>query len=281
MRNELLDLKRNYVDGEWCLGGNFNWIICEKERKGRDVASRKIRMKEFAEFIEDFDLIDVQCKGKKFYRFNEDGRSMSKIDRFLLSEKVIKIWGVVDQIIGNRDVSDHCPIWVIVDNSDWGPKPFRVNNSFEIKEFIPFVEKFWKNLHIYGRSDYVLKEKFRLFNFVLRKWNKEVFGRMDLEIGGCVSYLNLVDDLLLDRREKMVPGLVEERSNAIKQVWLNMKIQENMNFQKSRLKWDRLGDSNNSFFHKVKKDKRHKNFIGSIETEGGLKELVGNVKKEV
>lgn len=49
-----------------------------------------------------------------------------------------------------------------MNNLDWGPKPFKVNNFwFENKDFIMFVEKEWEILRITGKSSFVLKEKLK------------------------------------------------------------------------------------------------------------------------
>lgn len=72
-------------------------------------------MKEFFEFIVSSQLIDVPCKGKNFSWFSCDGNSMSKIDRFLLLDKLIQRWGVVEKYIGERDILNHYPIWLKID----------------------------------------------------------------------------------------------------------------------------------------------------------------------
>lgn len=62
--------------------------------------------------------------------------------------------------MGERDISYHCPIWLIYDKADWGPKTFMVNSEwFFNSDFLPFVEKEWRILRVEGRGDYVLKEK--------------------------------------------------------------------------------------------------------------------------
>lgn len=48
---------------------------------------------------------------------------MSRIDRFLIFDSLILAWGIVGQLIDKRDVSDHCPIWLISNQSDWGKNP--------------------------------------------------------------------------------------------------------------------------------------------------------------
>lgn len=49
-----------------------------------------------------------------------------------------------------------------MNNLDWGPKPFKVNDFlFENKDFIVFVEKKWEILRITGQSSFVLMEKLK------------------------------------------------------------------------------------------------------------------------
>lgn len=73
-------------------------------------------------------------------------------------------------MVGSSGVSDHCSIWIMVNNLDWGPKPFNVLNVwFENINFFPFVEKEWSSLRVHGRSDFMLKEKLRLLKGSLRR----------------------------------------------------------------------------------------------------------------
>lgn len=75
-------------------------------------------------FIDSSGLVDVPCKGWKFSWLSGDGRSKSRIYRFLIFDSAINSWGVVGQFIGLCDISDHFPFWIEVDKEDWGPKPF-------------------------------------------------------------------------------------------------------------------------------------------------------------
>ncbi|XP_058755940.1 uncharacterized protein LOC131629163 [Vicia villosa] len=165
----LLDVKERFNDGEWLIGGDFNSVKNGGERRGRSALGNQEEWEEFAGFISDVGLEDVPCKGKIFSWISSDGRAKSRIDHFLVSSNLVNWYGVVGQHIGDRDISDHCPIWLVVDKMDWGPKPFKFNNEwFNHKEFIGFVEKEWKDMFVQGRGDFVLKEKLRLLKIKLR-----------------------------------------------------------------------------------------------------------------
>ncbi|CAK8578857.1 unnamed protein product [Lathyrus sativus] len=87
-------------------------------------------------------LIDVPCVENLFTWFSGDGRSMNRLDIFLLSEPLVELWGVMGQVTSKRDILDHFSICLKVDKVDWDPKPFKVNNClFENKEFKDFVKK--------------------------------------------------------------------------------------------------------------------------------------------
>lgn len=136
-----MNIKGKFADGEWIIGGDFNAIKHHSERKGRSSIDYTTELNAIVDFIDDINLIDVPCKGKRFSWYSGDWLSMSRLDRFLVADSIVNKWGVVGQQIISRDIFDHCPIWLVKDNEDWGPKTFNFNNEwFSFKYFIPFVE---------------------------------------------------------------------------------------------------------------------------------------------
>ncbi|CAK8541173.1 unnamed protein product [Lathyrus sativus] len=118
------------------------------ERKRSSFSNKSMEMREFCEFIVDTNLVDVPITNNKFTWFGEDGLYMSRIDHFLISDGLIHNWGVMGQKLRRRDISDHCHVWIMSNNLDWGPKPF--------------------------------KENLKLLKISLKKWNLEVFGKVNL-----------------------------------------------------------------------------------------------------
>ncbi|XP_058766616.1 uncharacterized protein LOC131640222 [Vicia villosa] len=218
--SKLLSLKSVFSDGEWLIVGDFNNIKNKEERVGRNVGGMRSEWSDFEGFIKDIGLVDIPCKGKRFTWFSGDGRCKSRLDRFLVSNLILDRWGIVGQFVGKREISDHCPVWLMIDKGNWGPKPFKFNNEwFKHKDFFCFVEKEWLVLDVHGRGDYVLKEKLRLLKSRLSWWNYNVFGRIDLDIEEGAKDMNEIDDLGPDVGMKE-----EELKKASKKFWLNLKI---------------------------------------------------------
>lgn len=158
--------------GCWIMGGDFNSIVIKEERKWVRDGRRELEMDEFNVFIEDMDLVDVHSLNGVFTWFNSAGSSMSRLDRFLLLDKVVSNWKIVVQIVGQRDISDHCLVWLKASNFNWDPESFKFFNYWlSHKDFHSFVDKAWSSLDVLGRADYVLKEKLFILKGRLRWWN--------------------------------------------------------------------------------------------------------------
>jgi hypothetical protein len=68
------------------------------------------------------ELIDIPVLGKRFTWFRSDGSAMSRLDRFLLPDGFIEKGGITNQWVEDRDISNHCPIWLDCSTLNWGPK---------------------------------------------------------------------------------------------------------------------------------------------------------------
>ncbi|KAL7193818.1 hypothetical protein ACSBR2_025450 [Camellia fascicularis] len=133
--------------------------------------SRRERgMKDFNNFIDSLELIDLTMQGRLFTLCNVmDRKRWSRIDRFLLDLAWLE-----------RGISDHCPVLLMEDGRDWGPKPFRFINAWTFHpQFKNEVKEVWKEAQIRGWASFRILHKLRRLRTYLRRWNLEVFGNVD------------------------------------------------------------------------------------------------------
>ncbi|GKV36495.1 hypothetical protein SLEP1_g44621 [Rubroshorea leprosula] len=224
--------------------GDFNAVRNEQERKGG--MSIKREMPEFDDFINECGLVDLPLIGRKFTWYHSNGASMSRLDRFLLSEEWCLNWENVKQWGLNRSLSDHCPIVLKNQITDWGPKPFRFFDAWlELPQFKGIVSDIWKSTVVNGWNGYRLKEKLKETKKVLKVWSKNMISEIDLGIQKSIDSIASID---------------------------KKRMKESMWRQKARKTWISEGDANTKFFHRCVKGRRRKNDISSI--------LVGNQRLE-
>jgi hypothetical protein len=277
--NDLLNFKLNNDPGDWCLRGDFNSVMKTGERRGSSGTGSQIERSEFSHFSDVMELVDIPVMGKQFTWYNSDGTAMSRLDRFLLSEGFIVKGGISNQWVGDRDISDHCPIWLMCSNLNWGPKPFKFNNCWlEHPDFFSFVQTTWESLVIHGKKAFIIKEKLKRLKEALKLWNQEVFGIVDINLDKTVKELN-------DLEEQMANGDNDaafiNSKEKIKQFWEQLHSKESLLQQKSRTKWIQEGDSNTRYFHASIKGRRRRNQIAMLKKGGEWIEGVNEIKETV
>lgn len=80
-------------EGRWCVLGDFSSIKSNSERKGVIHHHRSEEIVSFCEFIHDCGLIDLPLVGRKYTWYKSDGKGMSRLDRFLISEDWLNSFG--------------------------------------------------------------------------------------------------------------------------------------------------------------------------------------------
>lgn len=144
---------------------------------------------EFQEFINQMRIVDVPVMGKRFTWFSGDCSVISRLDLFLVSQDLIKLWGVSSQWVGKRNIDDRCPIALQTGLQDWGLKPFKFFNSWlEHPGFVRLLGEWWRDFHVTGWKSFVCKDKLKLLKENIRVWQQEVYG------GSSVEIFALVDD---------------------------------------------------------------------------------------
>ena len=125
-RKDTCSKLQNLVSKEevnWCLFGDFNEVRKVNERLNSN--SNKKDMEDFNAFIEKGGLIEIPMFGRKFTRVSDDRTMFSKLDQFLMTHKFRSLWRNLGVNVLERRWSDHTPLLLGEDWSDYGPTPFK------------------------------------------------------------------------------------------------------------------------------------------------------------
>lgn len=258
--------RRNLGGGAWCILGDFNSVAGRVERRGVNVEASASQIRDmgfFLRFVREVDLEDQVVVGRRFTWYHPNGRSMSRIDRVLVSEEWRHYWGDCTLWVLPRDVSDHCPLVLNVEGWDWGPKPFRFNNFWlENRKCKEVVEEVWRSSNLTGWMGYVLKEKLKVLKGKLKEWHTEEYGGMEERVKALRDEIEELDV----RGEN--GGLNDEevliRKSKFSSLWRLLKARDSLMIQRSRSRWIRVGDANTKYFHNCIKSRASRNGVRAL-----------------
>ncbi|XP_071689275.1 uncharacterized protein [Rutidosis leptorrhynchoides] len=202
----------------------------------------------------------------------------SKLDRFLVSDDILKIWPNISSKTLDRDLSDHCPILLRNTYFNSGPKPIRVFNTWlDLKDADSIITRAW-SLPINGtRPNCIFRNKLKNVKSELKKHSAQL-DNLDSQI---LDHLNNINKW---------EALAESRplSESEKNKWLEDKFSHlekekkktNMLKQKSRIKWALEGDENSKYFHNFIKKRNSKNNLHGLSINGTWIEDPNIIKHE-
>jgi len=114
----------SFTDKNVCFCGDFNAVCCVEERRSVKYALRHAWSAAFNGLFDSNYLVDLPLRGRSYTWFRGDRRSMSHIDRFLLSGRCCLTWTNCFQTATLRGLSDQCPLELSVDEEFWSTRPF-------------------------------------------------------------------------------------------------------------------------------------------------------------
>jgi hypothetical protein len=80
--------KRGFGDMAWCIVGDFNSVLNTNERRGvRANNTTTSEMVEFGSFVRELEMIDMPLLGRQYTWFHNNGITMSRLDRILISNE--------------------------------------------------------------------------------------------------------------------------------------------------------------------------------------------------
>ncbi|GAU27978.1 hypothetical protein TSUD_373730 [Trifolium subterraneum] len=274
------DANERYNSVAWCLLGDFNAIRSNEEWKSRAVNNSNDNLVPFNQFINDNSLIDLPLRGRKFTWYRGDGLSMSRLDRFLLSDAWINSFPNCVEEALPRGLSDHCPIFLYMDEQNWGTKPLRMLKCWaDIPSYDVFVREKWQSFQVLGWSGFILKEKLKMIKVALKFWHVNHTSNIDSKIQGVKRRMATLDVLGESRR------LVEEDEAELHLLSTDIlslsKVQASMQWQQSRLTWLKEGYANSKKFHGIMSARKRSNSIMTLAVDGVSVEGVSEVRQTV
>ncbi|GAU28464.1 hypothetical protein TSUD_294670 [Trifolium subterraneum] len=138
-----------------CVRWDFNAVSSIEERRSSREGPRPSGHIPFNHFINDSVLIDLPLSGRKFTWYKGDGLSMSRLDRFLLSEEWCLTWPNCIQVAQLRGLSDDCPLMLEANEENWGPLLSQMLKCWkDIPGYNQLVREKWNKID--GRGGFVL-----------------------------------------------------------------------------------------------------------------------------
>ncbi|RVW54967.1 Transposon TX1 uncharacterized 149 kDa protein [Vitis vinifera] len=142
--------------------------------------------------------------------------------------------------------------------------PFRFENMWLKEEgFKELLRGWWQGFNCSGSYSFVLSEKLKALKVKLKNWNKEVFGKVGVNLRMALGRVSFWDDQ--ERQRTLNEQELEARKEA-KEEFKKWAIMEEISWrQKSRQIWLKEGDKNMGFFHKMANSNSRRNCLKKIK----------------
>ncbi|RVW66283.1 hypothetical protein CK203_066250 [Vitis vinifera] len=152
---EELGAIRGLWEEPWCIGGDFNVILSQRERSRQGRLSGAMR--NFAQTVDDLELIDLPMQGGiATWSGGRNNQSWARLDRFLVTQQWL-------------DMFRSSPGW-------------------------------WQGIEARGRASFRLAYKMKVVKQNIKVWNREVFGRVEVNKNSALQQLEHWDGVESERR---------------------------------------------------------------------------------
>ncbi|GJX04161.1 hypothetical protein Tco_0190077, partial [Tanacetum coccineum] len=198
---------------------------------------------------------------------NKAGTKLSKLDRFLMTVDVLTSNPDLKTIVLDRQWSDHNPILMYNEKSDYGPIPFKLYHSWIHQKgfdvMIKEANEEFVNSNFHSCS---LQQKLKFMKLKIKNWHNDSNSRdleRSMEIQSLVNAIELkIDNSTVSDEERNTRlNLLQEQEDLDR--YYSMDIT-----QKSKIQWDVKGDENTSFFHGILNQKRRHQLVQGIMVNG-------------
>ncbi|GJZ69740.1 RNA-directed DNA polymerase, eukaryota, reverse transcriptase zinc-binding domain protein [Tanacetum coccineum] len=180
--NNIRDFMQSHR-GKYVLFGDMNEVLDEHERY--DSIFSRSEADIFNTFIKDTGLIDLPLGGRLFTWMNKAGTKLSKLDRFLFSEDVLEALPDIRVTDLDKLWSDHNPILLHCNKSDYGPIPVKIYHSWFLREdFDSVITQELASIVPIDGINVPFQEKLKRLKMKIRQWHIHIKSNDGLQKAG-------------------------------------------------------------------------------------------------
>ena len=166
-----------------------------------------------------------------------------------------------------RPTSDHFPILLMGGGLRKGPSPFRFENMWlKVDGFKDLLRGWWQGSEVRGRASFRLATKMKELKQKIKVWNREVFGRLEVNKNSALQQVEYWDGVESER--SLSKGETELKKEA-KESFKKWVLMDEIHWrQLSRELWLKEGDRNTGFFHRMANARRKNNSLDIVKING-------------
>ncbi|RVW85679.1 Transposon TX1 uncharacterized 149 kDa protein [Vitis vinifera] len=264
---------RGIWEDPWCIGGDFNVTLSMRERSNQGRLTSAMRR--FAQVVDELELIDLPLQGGMLtWSGGRNNQAWARLDRFLVTQSWLDQFNEVVQCRLPRPTSDHFPIVLMGGGIRRGPSPFRFENMWlKADGFSDLLRGWWQEIEVRGRASVRLATKMKVLKHKIKVWNREVFGRLEVNKNSALQQVEFWDGV--ERERSLSEGETELKKEAKDSFKKWVLLEETHWRQLSKELWLKEGDRNTGFFHRMANAHRRNNSLERMKINGVLSEEPG------
>ncbi|RVW57235.1 hypothetical protein CK203_099693 [Vitis vinifera] len=196
---EELGAIRGIWDDPWCLGDDFNVILSQRERNSQGRLTGVMRR--FAQIVDELELHDLSLQGGVLtWSGGRNNQAWARLDRFLVTHNWLDHFSGVVQSRLPRPTSNHFPILLMGGGLRRGPSPFRFENMWlKVDGFKDLLREWWQGFEVRGMVSFKLATKMKELKQKIKVWNREVFGRLEVNKNSALQQVEYWDGVESER----------------------------------------------------------------------------------
>eukprot|EP00261_Vitis_vinifera_P033865 XP_019075108.1 PREDICTED: uncharacterized protein LOC109122518 [Vitis vinifera] len=263
---EELGAIRGIWEDPWCIGGDFNVTLSLRERSNQGRLTSAMRR--FAQVVDELELIDLPLQGGMLtWSGGRNNQAWARLDRFLVTQGWLEHFNEVVQCRLPRPTSDHFPIVLMGGGIRRGPSSFRFENMWlKVDGFSDLLRGWWQEIEVRGRASVRLATKMKVLKQKIKVWNREVFGRLEVNKNSALQQVEFWDGV--ERERSLSEGETELKKEAKESFKKWVLLEETHWRQLSKELWLKEGDRNTGFFHRMANAHRRNNSLERMKING-------------